>query len=108
MLRLDVHRDAVAVAGRGMDQPLVEIPLAHDLLRLDAVLIGIALKIQIMQQADDAPEIHLVAVAELLREIAHDALDRAGMMQMERILVILRQQCPGFLPVQLLAHSKAS
>ena len=55
-----------------------------------------------------APEIHLVAVAELLREIAHDALDRAGMMQMERILVILRQQCPGFLPVQLLAHSKAS
>ena len=91
-----------------MDQPLVEIPLAHDLLRLDAVLIGIALKIQIMQQADNAPEIHLVAVAELLREIAHNALDRAGMMQMKRILVILRQQCPGFLPVQLLAHSKAS
>ena len=96
------------MAGRGVDQPLVEVALAHDLLRLDAVLIGIALKVQIMQQADNAPEIHFVPVTELLREIAHDTLDRAGMMQMERILVILRQQCPGFLPVQLLAHSKAS
>ena len=108
MLRPDVHRDAVAVASSGVDQPLVEIPLAHDLLRLDAVLIGITLKVQIMQQADNAPEIHLVAVAELLREIAHDALNRAGVVQMERILVIFRQQRPGFLPVQLLAHSKSS
>ena len=108
MLRLDVHRDAVAMAGRGVDQPLVEIALAHDLLRLDAVLVGITLKVQVMQQADNAPEIHLVPIAELLREVAHDALDRAGMVQMERVLIIFRQQLPGFVPVQLLAHSKTS
>ena len=53
---------------------------------------------------------------EILRNQEREAVEaraalaecRGRREQMERILVILCQQCPGFLPVQLLAHSKAS
>ena len=107
MLRHDVDRDAVAVAGCGMDEALIQTALAHDLLRADAVLVRIAFKVQIMQQTDNAPKVHLVPIAELLRKIAHDTLDRSGMMQMEWILIEFRQQRPSLRAIQLLAHCES-
>ena len=90
-----------------MDEALIQTALAHDLLRADAVLIGVLLKVQIMQQTDNAPKVHLVAIAELLREIAHDALDRSGMMQMKRVVIEFRQQRPSLCAIQLFAHRES-
>ena len=44
-----------------------------------------------MQQADDAPKL-LVLGVELARKVAHGALDRLAMGDVERVLVVLVEQ----------------
>ena len=82
MLRLGkaVKVQAIAVAGGGADQALVETVFTHDLLRLDAVLVGIHLKIKVVEKADDLPEVRLVAVAKLFRVPAHHVGDGVGVL----------------------------
>ena len=82
MLRLGqpVEVQAVAVARGGADQALVKTVLAHDLLRLDAVLVGVKFKVEIVQKPDDLPEIRFLAVAELFCVPTHDVGDDARML----------------------------
>ena len=97
MLRGHIHRDGVAMADHGVDQPFLNAPLTQNLLLLDAVLLRILLKIQIMQQPHQAPELFLIAIAQLPGEIAHHALNNLGVLQMKGVLIVFCQQCPGFI-----------
>ena len=101
MLRRDVAADAIAVAGDGVDRPLVDAGLAHQLLTFLAVLLRPLLKIQVVQQTDRGPEIGLVAVAELVRIPAHHGLDRQRVLKMKMILVVFRQKRPCFISFHL-------
>lgn len=97
MLRRDVAADAVAVAGDGVDRPLVDARLAHQLLTFLAVLFRPLLKIEVVQQADGRPEIGLVAVSQLVCVPAHHGLDRQRVLKMKMILVVFRQKRPCFI-----------
>ena len=66
----------------------------EDLGRIDGVVHGVILMllpIQVVQQADDAPEL-LVLGVELARKVAHSALDRLAMGDVERVFVVLVKQ----------------
>ena len=66
----------------------------EDLGRIDGVVHGIVLMllpIQVVQQADDAPEL-LVLGVEIARKVAHGALDRLAMGDVERVLVVFVEQ----------------
>ena len=66
----------------------------EDLGRIDGVVHGVILMllpIQVVQQADDAPKL-LVLGVELARKVAHGALDRFAMGDVERVLVVLVEQ----------------
>ena len=52
---------------------------------------GVLLPIKIVQQADKAPELDVVRI-ELLREVAQAPFHRLGVLDMERILVVLVEQ----------------
>ena len=101
MLRRDIHRDAVAVAADGVDQPLVRAVFPQDFLAADAVLIGILFKIQVVEKARQAPEILLLPVTELTGEIAQHPLHRPGVLQMKGLPVVPGQQLPGLFPAPL-------
>ena len=49
------------------------------------------LPIQVVQQTDDAPKL-LVLGVELARKVAHGALDRLAMGDVERVFVVLVEQ----------------
>ena len=80
-----------------MDHVRTDAARAQQLRRLLAVLLGIKLKIDVVQQTDRRPEISLVAVAERLGVIAHDALDRQRVLQMKMLLVKLLEKPEGIL-----------
>ena len=66
----------------------------EDLGRIDGVVHGVVLMllpIQVVQQADDAPKL-LVLGVELARKVAHGALDRLAVGDVERIFVVLVEQ----------------
>ena len=61
---------------------------------IDGVVHGVVLMllpIQVVQQADDAPKLFVLGV-ELARKVAHSALDRLAMGDVERVLVVLVEQ----------------
>ena len=78
MLRLYIDAQTVAVADDGVNQPVVRAALPEQLDALLAVLGRPELKVDIVQQADDRPEIGFVAIAQLLEanELITDALWR--------------------------------
>ena len=47
--------------------------------------------VEVVQQTDDAPEFLVLGVV-LAREIAHGLLDRLGVLDVERIFVVLAEQ----------------
>ena len=53
----EAHANAVAVAGGGANEPLLQSVCAHQFLTLDAVLVGILLKIQVVQQTNQTPKL---------------------------------------------------
>ena len=66
----------------------------EDLGSIDGVVHGVflmLLPIQVVQQADDAPKL-LVLGVELARKVAHGALDRLAVGDVERIFVVLVEQ----------------
>ena len=88
------------MAGGGADEPLLQPLLPHDLLGFDAVLVGVLLKVQVMEQAHHGPEVLLLAVTQLFRKPAHNVGDHIGVLQMKVALVILLQQVQGFVVSQ--------
>ena len=68
------------MARGGADEALVKPRFAHELLRLDAVLVGIHLKVEVVQKPDDLPEIRFVAIAERFCVPAHDVGHGIGVL----------------------------
>ena len=87
-----VEMDPVAMAGGRADQALVKTAGAHDLLTFDAVLVGIQLKIKIVQESDDFPKIGFVAIAELVGIPAHHVADDMTVFEVKFALVELLQK----------------
>jgi hypothetical protein len=63
----------------------------HNFLLLDAVFIGKPPKVEIMQQADDAPKFGFVAEAFFSGKVFHHPFHHLGMVKMESIIVVLGQ-----------------
>ena len=59
------------MADNSMDDVLVYIVLVQQLYRLDAVLLRIQLKIDVMQHSDGAPEIDVLRIVFFCK-FAHD------------------------------------
>ena len=104
MHRLDVHRDAIAVAAHRVDEVVVRAALFQQLRCLDAVLVGVLLKVDVVEQTHVAPEIHVLAVAQLLGVPTHDPFHRQRVLEMEMILIVLAQQLPRCLSIHGLFH----
>ena len=65
--------------------------------RKEGVLVGILLKIEIVQDADGLPEVRLVGIAELDGKIPHDVAHDARVQAVEFALIIFTQQVPCLL-----------
>ena len=100
MLGLYVDGYCVAVACGCMYQPLIQPLFAHELLTFYAVLLWVQLKVEVMQQTDNAPEIGLVAVAELVCEVFHNAGHDKPVLNMEWVGVVLFQKLKSLLFVR--------
>ena len=82
-------------------QPQLTHHRLHDLTHLDAVLLRVALEVQVVQQPRLGPERRLLPVTQLPGEPVHDGLHRQGMAQVKGLLVILPEQGQRLLPCQL-------
>ena len=102
VLRLGVAlRHAPAVADYRVDEGRVQPAGLHDLTHLDAVLLRVALEVQVVQQPRLGPERRLLPVTQLPGEPAHDGLHRQGVAQVKGLLIILPEQGQCLLPCQL-------
>ena len=72
----------------GVDHRFVYVLVAQHLLRLDAVLLGVKLKINIVKHADGGPVIDSLGV-KFLCKLAHDLGNGLGMLEVERLFVEL-------------------
>ena len=79
-----------------MDQFLRTADLLQKLRGLDAVLLRPLFKVHIVEEAHGGPEIGIFTIAKLVGIPAHDALYRQGMLNVERLAVVLFQQSQGF------------
>ena len=68
------------------------LALLQQLHALDAVLLGVELKVDVVQQTDHAPVIGFFTVAQIVREPAHHGLDRQRVLQMKALVIVLFQQ----------------
>ena len=100
MLGFYIDCDRIAVACRCVNDRFVKPLLAHKLLTFNAVLLGILLKVEIVQQTDNAPEICLVRIAKLLCEVFHNTGNYKSVLYMERIGVIFFEQLKRLFFVQ--------
>ena len=75
--------------------------ILQQLHAFDAVLLGVQLKIDIVQQTHDAPVVCLRAVTQIVCEPAHDRLYRQRVLQMEMVLVIRAQKLPCLCPFHI-------
>ena len=108
MLRLHVAAQPVAVGTDGVDEVVAAAGLLHQLRRLDAVLLGPHLKVNVVQQTGGGPEVGLVAVAQLVCVPTHDALYGQSVLDVKRLLVILPQGGQSGLAADDIAHKNAS
>ena len=104
MLRLHVHVQPIRVAADGVDHILPHAPFPQQFRRLDAMLLGKLLEIDIVQQPHEPPELLLIGKAQFPGIPAHHPLHRQRMLQMKRVLVILPQQLHRRLPGNLAFH----
>ena len=86
------------MTGHGMNIILVNAALPHNLLGLDAVLVGILLIIQIMQKAYNPPLLLILPVAA--GKTAHYAFDGQPMLHQRIALIVLPKQFPRILSCQ--------
>ena len=64
---------------------VVDARLAHELLLARAVLLRPALEVEVMEGADDLPQVGLAGVALLAGEPAHHLTHDATMLQVKRV-----------------------
>ncbi len=76
-----------AMTTDGMDHFFAHATFAQQFGSLDAMLLRVLLKVDVVQQPDNSPEIHFVGKAQLTGIPAHDSLHRQRMLQVERVLV---------------------
>ena len=106
MLRLHVNGEQIAVADDCMHKALVHALFAQDFRLLCAVLVGILLEIQIVQNADGLPEVRLIVIAEFDGKIPHHIAHDARVQAMKLACIIFAQQVPCLLSSR--NHSSAS
>ena len=98
MLRLGIRPGhAPAVADDGVDQRGVRAASLQQFPDLDAMRVGPLFKIQVVKQADLTPKLRLFSIAQRIGKPAHYGLDRQGVAEMKRLLVVFLQQVPGLL-----------
>lgn len=76
-----------AMAADGMNHFFAHAAFVQQFGSLDAMLLRVLLKVDVVQQPDYSPEIHFVGKAQLTGIPAHDSLHRQRMLQVERVLV---------------------
>ena len=82
---------AVLQIAHGMDEFLRRADFAQQFHALYAVLLGPALKVDIVHQARQAPELSVLAKAQILRIPAHHRFHRQAVEDMKVFLVVLLQ-----------------
>ena len=95
----------VGVAADGMDHFFAHAAFAQQLGRLDAMLFRVHLKVDVVQQSHDTPEILIFSKSQLLRVPAHHPFHGQCMMYVERVLVVFLQQLQCRLPCDVLFHN---
>ena len=86
-----------------VDDRLVNVLFAQKLLCLDAVLLGVKLKIYVMEHADGSPVIDSLGVVFLCK-LTHDLGNGLGVLEVERLLVKLGDKLPCLLDCGNVAH----
>ena len=104
MYRLHIAHQAVAMAAHRVDQVGVAARLLQQLRGLQAVLLRPHLKVDIVQQSGGGPEIRVLAVAQFVGIPAHDTLDRQGVLDMERLVIVLLQCRQSGIPADNFLH----
>ena len=82
-----------------MDKILIKSGVLQDARRHRAVLVGIAAKIDIVQQADHFPVRLFIAISLILCEPAHHLLHCQGVLDMKGLRVIMFEQADGLISV---------
>ena len=98
MNRLNIDADAVSVGADRIYHVVADSARLEQLGSLFAVLLGIELEVDVMQQTDYAPVFLLVRIAEFFRVPAHNALDGQRVADMKRIFVVFFQKLKRFVP----------
>ena len=91
MLRLHIRDKTISMAAHGMDELILRPCFPQKLRRLDAVLLRIHLKVNIVQQAGDSPKILLLPISLVLGKPTHHAFHGKGVKDVERFLIIFFQ-----------------
>lgn len=84
------------MADNGVDYRFVYVQLVQHLVGLDAVLLGIQLKVYVVKHADSCPELDTLGV-KFLGELAHDLGNGLGVLKMESVLVEAADKLSGLL-----------
>ena len=92
------------MAEHGPDDALIDALGPQQLGALGAVLLGIHLVVQIVQQAGKAPQ--LLVLARPFGEVAHAAFHGQGVLAQRLALVVAAEQCIGLFPAGY--HGKTS
>ena len=87
-----------------MDQGITGIHFRQQFGRLFAMFFRIHLKVHIVEQAAEGPEVRFFSIAQFGCEPTHDTLNGQTVLDVERFLVVLLQQGKGLLSCQF--HGK--
>ena len=80
VLRCHISADLVPVAANDMDHRLSHTGRTQQLRRLQAMLFGVHLKINVMQKTAHCPKIGVNTVAQIISKPAHDGFHRQGVL----------------------------
>ena len=86
-----------------MDHVFVDVQLMQYLICLDAVLLGVQLKINVVEHTYGFPELHVLRVV-FLGKFAHDLGNGLAVLDMKRLLVIALKQLMRLLDCRNIAH----
>ena len=91
------------MADDGVDHILVDVQLMQHFVCLDAVLLGVEFKVDVVEHSDGRPEIHAFGV-KFLGKLAHDLGNGLGVLDMEGVLVVAHNKLLGLLNSGDVAH----
>ena len=91
------------MADYGVDHFLIHIQLVQHLVGLDAVLLRVQLKIDIVQHTHRAPEIHVLRV-KLLGQLSHHLGDSLRVLDMKGFLIVTHHKLFGLFRAWDITH----